>query len=231
MCDPVTIGGIALSAGSMVMNNMAQAKVDKAREGAMTAERIRQNQLDQEAMALNAQSQGRYEDFQGQQDDKSAELAQYFQTQNQPIPQEQGTPGETLPTSASNIVVREQQKQAGKTKAYSDQQAAALGNLRAFGDLLGDTSRLQARDASQIGILGGFKKGSSQVLPYELEAANNKGSGLRTFADILSLGGSAATGYGLQKGGYNLFGTSTPAMTPVTGINNPATRAGLTYYN
>jgi hypothetical protein len=69
MCDPVTIGGIALSAGSMVMNNMAQAKVDKAREGAMTAERIRQNQLDQEAMALNAQSQGRYEDFQGQQDD------------------------------------------------------------------------------------------------------------------------------------------------------------------
>ncbi|AAL44650.1 hypothetical protein EN41_19925 [Agrobacterium tumefaciens] len=64
----------------------------------------------------------------------------------------------------------------------------ALGRLRAFGDVLGENSRLQARDASQIGQIGGFKRGSSNVMAYELDAANQKGNGLKLFGDALRMG-------------------------------------------
>lgn len=227
MCEPLMIASAALTAGSMAANQMAQNSVNKARNGAMEAERIRQNRLQQEANALNTQSQDRYKDFQGQEDQRSSQLGDYFKEQIQDIPQQSG-PTETVPTSANNIVVNEQNKQGAKAKAYSTQQANALGDLRAFGDLLGETSRLQGRDAAQIGTLGGFMKGSQGVLPLELEAANNKGGGFKTFGDLLSLGSTITGGLAGQaqmeniaKGGDTLFSTAVKA--PYTGANAFAT--------
>lgn len=217
MCDPMTIGGLVLSGASAGLNMMADGESEKARKGALEAERIRQRGYDQETNALNAASQDRYKTFNEDQDKKATELGDYFKAQNQPLPTESGGAAEpSVPTSASNIVVREQAKQQGRVKQFSDQQAGALGNLRAFGDLLGDVSLLQGRDASQIGTIGGFKRGSQSVLPLELEAANNKGSGKRMFADLLGLGGTVVGGMGnagtFASGGPTLF--STPLMGP-----------------
>jgi hypothetical protein len=200
MCTPLAIAGLALTAGSTVANTIAQGQVTRARNDALAAERIRQGQLDQEAEALNAQSRDRYDDFEGQQGEKASELGQYFTDQkiensdaNAAVAQEQ-----TAPQSGSSLTVREEQKQRDKATAFTDQQGEALGNLRAFGDLLGGISRDQARDASQIGQIGGFKRGSSNVIPLELEAANQKGSGMRLFGDVLGLGGSLALNKGLS---------------------------------
>lgn len=225
MCDPLTIAGAVATAGSMVANNMAQSQVSKARNGAMEAERIRQKGFEQEASAINDHSRDQYNDFEKQQSEKSSKLGQYFTSQNAAIPAShdaQGAPVETMPTTSSNIVVQEQNKQNARAKAYSSQQGEALGALRGFGDLLGDKSRVQARDASQVGQIGGFERGSSAVLPYELEAANGKGAGLKMFGDILGGLGSIGVGAGLSKGGYNLFGigqnaaktTATAALEP-----------------
>jgi hypothetical protein len=194
----------------MVMKQQAQSKVNKARNGAMQAERTRQQGFDKEASALNAASQGRYSDFQGQEGDKANELGKYFTDQNQGLPagsDSVGTPTETVPGSSSNIVVQEQKRQQGKAQAFSDQQGQALGNLRSFGDVLGGIGRLQARDASQIGTIGGFKKGSSAVLPYELEAASHKGDGLSDFGTILGGLGQVGLSAGLSGAGSDLFGT------------------------
>lgn len=220
MCDPLTITSVALTAGSMAANSVAQSKVNKARNGAMEAERIRQGQLQQEADALNTQSQDRYKGFEGKQDERSSKLGEYFTSQVQDIPNPEGAPSESVPASASNVVVQEQKKQGAKTKAYSTQQATALGNLRGFGDLLGETSRLQGRDAAQIGTVGGMMKGSQAVLPLELEAANQKGSGWKTFGDLLSAGAAITGGVGAAKGaagGNTIFssvaqGPSLPGM-------------------
>ena len=202
MCDPVTIAGIALTAGSTLVNSIAASKVAKARANVMAAERIRQNALDQEAQGINTQSQDRYQDFSGQQDQKASELGQYFTDQkiedanaNQAATQELN-----VPQSASNITVQEEQKQRGKADAFGQQQGEALGNLRAFGDVLGGIGRSQARDAGLIGQIGGFKQGSSSVVPYELEGANSAGNGLKMFGDILGLGGTVALGKGLSAG-------------------------------
>lgn len=223
MCDPITIAGIALTGASTVANTIAQGKVNSARNDALAAERIRQNSLDQEAEALNVQSRDRYNDFEGQQGDKASELGQYFTDQkiensdaNTAAVQEQ-----VAPQSGSALTIREEGKQRGKADAYATQQGQALGNLRSFGDLLGGISREQAQDASMIGQIGGFKRGSSSITPLELEAANEKGAGLKIFGDVLGLGGSLLTSKGL--GGQQTYSTTlgevvgaSPAVTAST---------------
>lgn len=42
MCDPITIAGIALTAGSTIANTIAANRVQRARDDALAAERIRQ---------------------------------------------------------------------------------------------------------------------------------------------------------------------------------------------
>lgn len=217
MCDPVTIAGIALTAGSTVANSMAAGKAQSARNDALAAERIRQRGYDRETSALNTQSQDRYQDFGGKQDERAAELGGYFAGQNIA----QGSANEaanaemaasTMPASSSNLVVAEENKQRQQASDFTDAQGMALGNLRAFGDLMGETSRGQARDASLIGQIGGFKRGSSGVLPYELEAASQQGSGLKTFGDLLGLAGGVTTAAGLGGGASKLSGLFDPTV-------------------
>ncbi len=217
MCDPLTIAGVALSGLSTGLNYVAQTKVQGARDDAMAAERIRQGGLDQEAQALNAQSQDRYQDFQGDQAKKSTQLADFFTGQDVAEPSAEAA----VPTSSSNITVREEGKQRGKATEFTNRTGTALGEMRSFGDLLGDVSRLQARDAGQIGQIGGFKRGSSNVLGFELDDANNKGNGLRMLGDIAGGFGGVALSSGLSGG--NLFGLGGAGGTApvVTGAVDP----------
>lgn len=208
MCDPLTIAGVALTGLSTGINYAAQSKAANAREDAMAAERVRQNGLDQEAAAVNTGAQDRYENFEGQQTGKSAELADYFAGQEVAAPSAEAA----LPTSASNITVREISKQKGQAKDFTNRTGAALGELRSFGDLLGDVSRLQARDAGTIGQIGGFKRGSSSVLPYELEEAASAGNGLKLFGDIAGGLGQLTSSAGLSGGTVPVFGTSAPKV-------------------
>ncbi|MFY7925562.1 MAG: hypothetical protein ACOVN5_07110 [Aquidulcibacter sp.] len=191
----MTIAGVALSAGSAIANNAAQQKVQRARDDAMAAERIRQKGLDQEAAALNAQSQDRYTEVDAKQAEKSASLADFFTGQDVAEPSAEAA----VPTTASNITVAEENKQRQSAKNFTDRSGAALGELRSFGDLMGSIGRLQARDAGQVGQIGGFKQGSSGVLSYELDEANQKGAGLRLFGDLLSAGAGIATNAGLSQ--------------------------------
>lgn len=214
MCDPLTITGIALTGLSTGLNSAAQAQVGKARSESLSAERIRQNALDRQADAINANSQKTYENFGTDQAAKTQQLSDYFTGQVAAPPSSEAA----LPTSSSNIVVNEQNKQNAATKAFTDQQGKALGNLRAFGDLLGDNSRLQARDANLVGQIGSFKNGSQGVLPYELEAASHAGDGLKTFADLAGGAGSIFTGIGLSGPAKIAGAAGTAASTAGTGL-------------
>lgn len=212
MCDPITIAGLALTAGATVANTMAQNKVAKARSQVMEAERIRQNQYDQEAQALNTQSQDRYKTFGPDMEKRGAELGGYFANQTMPATDVTGAPTEIMPQTDSTITVQETGKQKSDAAKYTGQQAQALGNLRSFGDYLGGVSRQQAREAGLIGQIGGFKKGSSEVTPFELDAAGHKGDSLKMLGDVLQFAGGAATGKGLQ-GDWATVGAGTNPVT------------------
>lgn len=231
MCDPVTIAGVALTGLSTGLNYAAQAKVQNARDDAMAAERIRQNTLDQEASALNTQSQDRYQDFEGQQDQRASSLADFFTSQDVAEPDASAA----LPATSSNITVREEAKQRGKAKDFTDRTGDALGELRSFGDLLGSISRLQGRDAMQIGQVGGFKRGSSSVLGYEMDAANSAGNGMKLFGDLAGGFGGLAMNAGLSGSGPSLFGGSKlPATAPIPTARpaaNPRLMSGQSLYS
>ena len=196
MCDPMTLAGIALTGLSTGLNHMANQQVESAREGAMAAERIRQQALDQQAGALNLQSQDRYQNFDEKKEERATKLGDYFTDQVATPPA-----AAAMPASGSNITVQAENKARGDARERTDQIGNALGQLRSFGDLLGDTSRLQARDAGQIGQIGGFKRGSSNVLGMELDAANSAGSGMRLGADLAGGFGKLGMSAGLSGAG------------------------------
>lgn len=188
------LASLFLSAASAGVNSMAARKQQRARDDVLEAERIRQRGYDKETGELNTQSQDRYQDYSGKQAVKAQDLGDYFSAQTQSGPNESA--GAIMPSASSDVVNNEIARQSGEAAAYTGQQAGALADLRSFGDLLGDTSLLQARDASKIGQIGGFKRGSADIVPYELEAAMQKGGGMRTFADILNGIGGIAGGMG-----------------------------------
>ncbi len=209
MCDPVTIAGIALTGLSTGLNSAAASKAANAREDALAAERIRQSTLDRESDALNVKSQDRYQNFEGQQNEKATQLKDYFTTQQVAAPSAEAA----LPTTSSNITVQEEAKQRGQAKADTDRAGNALGELRSFGDLLGGISRLQARDASQIGQIGGFKRGSQGVLPLELDAASQKGGNLAMLGQIAGGLGNIGVTAGLSGQSFpSLFGGTAPTV-------------------
>jgi hypothetical protein len=224
------LGSLA-SVGSVAANAAAANRINKARESTLAAERIRQGRLDQEAQALNASSQDRYQDFEGQQGEKAKSLGDYFATAEASAPPDPGAANalaaSVMPSGSNDVVTRELDKQLGRAKQFTDQQAGALGDLRSFGDLLGDTSRAQGRDASLVGQIGGFKRGSSNILPLELDAAQQKGGGLQLLGDILGGLGSIGINAGLT-GGLSGLGGGAAAAGPITKSIRPRPRpAGL----
>jgi len=226
MCDPLTIiSGLAM-AGSTVAGMQAQRQVEGARNAALQNDMMRQDTLDKETAALNEASRDRYKDFKGEQQERSKSLGDYL-VGKQPVgaAPPADAPAETMPTSASNIVTQEVAKQAGKAKDFTDQQGQALGTMRAFGDVLGGISRDTARDAGYLNQTLGFKKGWAGVLPYELEAANQKGAGMKMFGDILgglgSIGMSAGLGAKPVAAAGSLPSMARPtAVAPLT-LNQP----------
>lgn len=205
MCDPITLIGAAATIGSVGANYVANQQAQNARNDAMAAERIRQRQLDQEAAGLNNQSRDRYENFGDQQGERAGKLKEYYADVGNritaPLPTEA-----PIGSKASGVVAQEMAKQGAKADAFADQQNTALAGKNAFGSLFGDISRLQARDAGLVGQLAGFKKGSAGILPLELEAAAQKGAGLKLAGDIL--GGLGSIGVKAGLGGAGAGGLS-----------------------
>jgi hypothetical protein len=230
LCDILTLGGLALSGASAFANAQAQSQIQNARDDAMAAERIRQQKYDTQADALNTQSQDRYQDIKGQQDKTSKKLGDYFGEQATAKQANSAAPNVqmAMPASSSNITNAAEKSARGQARSFTNQQAGALGQLRSFGDLLGGIGREQAQDASLIGQIGGFKRGSSNVLPLELEAANQKGGGWKLFGDLAGGFGGLALNSGLTGGGQNLFGMSAARgvdPTPISDLGGSAARS------
>jgi hypothetical protein len=196
MCDPLTIAGLVLTGASAVANTVANNQVRAARNEALMQEHQRQQGYDAQVQPLNDTSRERYAGFQTQQDQRAQNLSDFYRSgTGEPV-----APSISTPAASSNVVVQEENKQRDKAKAYTDQNAQNLGNLRSFGDLFGSLDLLRARDAGQIAQLGGFKRASSGILPYELNDAQNAGNGAKLFGDILGGAGSVATMGGLTGG-------------------------------
>lgn len=201
MCDPLSLTALGLSVGGSVMNGMAENQAAKARSAVLDAERTRQRGLESRQSALSDQSQQQMADFTGDQAQRTADLTSYFQ---EPVAGDANAESGTVaPEGTSSITVREMGKQSQAATDKTNQSAAALAGVRAFGDLLGDKMRGVQRNSSSIDQLTGFRRGSTDALAYELDAAAQKGAGKRFLGDILGGAGSVLGGYGAMAGASN----------------------------
>lgn len=176
---PLLLGGLSMGA-----NYIGNQKAQNATAGAMAAERRRQNKLDEESYALNAAARDRYQGAEGQIEDKSTELSDmYTEALSQPATRPQAI----APQSDSSVIQNIDATTEAASRADGQDRARRLGEFRGFGDFMGETMRGQSRDAGQIGMLGGFKRGSQGVLPMELEGAATKGQGWMMLGDLLNM--------------------------------------------
>lgn len=211
MCTPVLLAGAALAVGSAVANSIATSQQTRARNDVLAAERIRQQGFDQQTQALNNASRDQFVDFVPQQQQRASDLGDILATKVGTDPNTQT--GTVLPSSSSDVVNQEAAKQEGRAQDYVDQQGTALAQMRSFGDLLGDLSTKQARNAAEVNQIGGFKRGSMGLQPLELDNASHAGDTTRLIADLLGGAGSIATSFGVGAPGgswltNNLFAPS-----------------------
>lgn len=202
MCDPISIASGALLVGSSLAGMAQQGSVDSARDDAIRAENERQKKLRSEAASALGKSEGDFADLPENQDKAGDDLASILNAntlQSQPN-------ANLIPSASDPAVVREIQGQTKKATDYTQQQGKARGQLRAFGDTLGEANRNLAGNAAWINTLGGFQQGSANVLNTELAAANQAGSGWGTLGDLLGAGGSI----GLSAGLSGMGGGSAP---------------------
>jgi hypothetical protein len=190
-------------AGSIGANAIGAKKQDNALAGAMATERLRQKQYDDESFALNDAARGRVEAAPAQIETRGDDLAAMFAGNGQEAPAE---PIITTPASSSNVVMSREGAAMDKAKASTDARAGNLGELRAFGDVFGDVSRMQGRDAGQLGLIGSMRRGSQSILPMELEGAQGAGGNWRLLGDILSAGSMFAGPSGMLGAGGGFKG-------------------------
>jgi hypothetical protein len=212
MCDPLSIAGIALGLGGTAANAIGQSQAAAASNRAYEAERARQQQLEAKAAQVQQHSNSLYNDFSGQEAARANDLSAALRgAQSTPGAKaatvEAPTTGSTGPGGGQgNITTQAEANQRSIADAYSQQQATALGGLRAFGDTMGTAARAQARDAGQIGQIGNFMKGSASVLPFELNAASHAGDTFKTLGGLASGLGKVGVAAGSSGGISSLFG-------------------------
>jgi hypothetical protein len=171
----------------MGANYVGSRKAEGATADVLRAERGRQGKLDEQAFKINDQARDRYQDVGGQQEDKSAELADMFLEGADAAPEFGPAP------SSDNITVNKEAAAKAKNREFTDQQGTARGKMLSLGDLFGDIGVEQAQDMSQLSGIFGTKQASQGVLPFELDAAGQQGQGWRMAGDVLGGLGSVAS--------------------------------------
>lgn len=232
MCNPVAIA-LSLTAAGSAAQAAGARRAAKAMEGARVAESIRQKGFQDEANKVVDESLGKSgkssteAGMKAAAEARAAEAAAATAEVRKPIE----ATGENLAgdTSGNKVMATESDLQAARNLGYAGQQGAAKSNLLSFNDVTFQNAINNIRAGQQLNTVGNFMRGSSGVLPVELEAASRKGDNLKTLGTVLSTAGTVV-GMGAGAGwwdkvadtaGNGIAAGSTITTNP-TGVVNPA---------
>lgn len=192
MCTPLI--ALALTAAGTAASAAGVKKAQKAQDGAREAERTRQKGFQSEADARAVENQA--STGKGATDSGMKKAEEERKAASDAAVAEVKAPVEATGAnlagdgSAAKLVAGETATQAAKGLGYAIQQGAAKAKLSGFNDVGFENALLNARTNQDIARIANFAKGSSDVLPVELEAAARKGEGLRTLGSVLSTAGT-----------------------------------------
>lgn len=195
MCDPLTIGSIAVTGLGTMMQMRSQEKAQRSmdnvlRENASEAERL---QKDSQGRTLKAAEEfGRDKFDQNVADETAKTKKQFIDAQSG------GVPGEYYGDSVSDNTKRYQEKKSSEASDYTKRMAAALATMRGFEGGMRAGNTQSQRASEQVAMNNNFMAGNNAILPLRLEAAKAKGS--NPLADIMVGIGSAGLSAGLSGG-------------------------------
>ncbi len=193
MCDPITLAGLALTAGSFVTSAIANNQVEEQRSQVALSEATRQENLQRQAIGQIDTATERFTPETVNQGIEEAAQARIDRLQGNVEGAGDQDPNDLpLTASAPRIVretaARELNKGLGEGKSF----AARLGRLGAFGESSFQRNIDLGRLGETLGQLGTESRNSAAITPLEFESANRKGGTLRGISDILGGLGSAA---------------------------------------
>lgn len=194
MCDPLTIGALALSGGSVIANQIGANEQQSARDSAMNAELGRTRDFENQSAGLFQKTLGRVDktktdaDIKAEADKRTAEDSALIDSAGDYTP----------PTGSAPKEVGEQIGRAGrKALDRGKNQARLNANVSAVGGVQQKQGIDIGRDAQWQGIFGNNIKRSASILPLELEEANRAGGTARSIGQLLSAGASVAGAAGM----------------------------------
>lgn len=199
---PLPLIPIALMIGGLLAQQQAQSQVSDARNSKLRDERLRQQQLGQEAdtrMRQELETQSR----------PAVEQEQNKQTQVRQAVYDKATPsvdaatasyltGPSTPSEVKSDLASHITTAIRRGRATAAAQAKLGGTADA--SLQGQFDL--ARGGQDLNAIGSKSRASTNILPYELQNANNAGEGWRTVGDVANLAGM----------GYGLYGMSMPPV-------------------
>ena len=237
MCDPVSITGAVLTAGSLAANQVAAGQRDDAQGAAIEeetrrrqAELARQKQYQQQAGEEFQQSLEHYEPEaqKTQQQEVEADRTERIGGRVQ-------DGGEYVATGSAPEVVQGTIAGAMKDALRAGKEdAARRARMGGFNGsmFLNDLAMQQQRE--DLGVLGQNATGSARtfarnnqaIMDADMAAANEAGAGAATIGDVLSGAGSAVSmagmaGMGPSWGDLGFGGANMPSMAGGVGPNQP----------
>lgn len=191
---PLAVAIAAMVAGS-AMKAMGQNKADKASLRTFNRERDRQRAFEGEQTKRfedSLESTRRLTDTDAQVAAAAAREAALTEGVKSAGPAAEGyLPG----SSTENQVVAEASAKAGAaSEAQTAGLARALAAMGGVDDMMQQNNIRIHRNSQHIDQIGGFKRGSLDVLQSEMEAAKRKGAALRTLGSLAQAFGQMAAG-------------------------------------
>jgi hypothetical protein len=229
MCTPVAIA-LAMTAAGSAAQAAGARRAAKAMSGAREAESIRQKGFQDQATQISEQSlskSGRASteaDMKAAEEARAADAAAATAEVRRPIE----ATGENLAgdQSANRLLSSEADMQAARNLGYAGQQGAAKAGLLSFNDVTFQNAINNMRSGQDLNTISNFMRGSSGVLPVELEAASRRGDNLKTLGTMLSTAGSVV-GMGAGAGWWDPSTTTAATVPAATG----GTKLGIDYGN
>lgn len=226
MCTPVAIA-LSLTAAGSAAQAAGARRAAKAMEGARVAESLRQKGFQKEADAIVAESlasSGRGSTEQGMKEAAASRAAAADAAVAEVRKPVEATGANIAGDQSGNqVLLNESDLQAAKNLGFATQQGRAKADMLSFNDITFQNAINNIRAGQKLGVVGNFMRGSSDVLPVELEAASRKGENLKTFGTLLNTAGSIV-GMGAGAGWWDKAAdgvklSSLPANATVTSPN------------
>lgn len=214
MCLPVlAIAGIAASLAGAGMQYLGQQKADHALNSTFNRERTRQKGFEADQVAKFQDSLNSTSGVADPAAQAAAAAARQHVLEGVTKSASPAAEGYLPGSSSAPQVVSSHAETAGHAAdARTSSLAGALASLGGLNDLMQSNDIHIGRNSQEIGQIGGFKRGSLDVLQSEMDAAKQKGGTLRMLGGLAqSIGGM------MLSGGLGGMGGAGGAIVPTGG--------------